>query len=346
MKKYWWNHDQDIEILSSGNPIAESSPRNIYLLDDLDTQSINEDLEDSILRNAEVHNPAEMDSDSDNDGEVVSIGSIIDERGRKLQVKELTRSRSITPFKIRENISHFMGWDQETEEIGWDDKLTKAVTKNYLENISDQKLGFTKPSSRLAIMNNEQNIALIFEKEYMKRTFNDFPLYYPWAVYEKEKSLDYDTVLQTFIDFQITFKRLKRKDSKDKIRIFRSGIVPKRKDEFNIHSCSIDMKITDKLIEFETFKTLVRLIIDDTFFKPEIQISPIGLVFKKKYLYSIISIWLYPPLTRFDEENIFNPKSIMDFIECMKRSLPDHIHHVLSTAVIVENETQSITSLY
>lgn len=345
MKKYWWNRTTEAES-STGDPIAESSPKN-SILDDLDTQSINEDLHDSILRVPEGLNQVEFDSDTDSGIESVKLDPVTDERGRKLQVSELTRTRSITPFNIRDNISHLLGWDQEYSDREWDDQINKLIiTEKHLINISDNKVGYCKPSSRSAIIKDEQNSALVFEKAYMKKIFNDFPLYYPWAVYEKDKSLECDTVLQTFIDYQIIFKRLKRNNSKDKIMIFRSGIVPKRTDEFNIKSCTIDMKITDKMIEFETFKKITKLLIDDTFFGPEVQIAPVGLIFKKKYLYSVISIWLHPPRDRFDDDNIFNPNLLMNFMLCIRNSLPHHLHSVLDTSVVIENETLAMTSLY
>lgn len=286
-RRHWWNNLDDIEIVSSNHtgPLDQSSPRG-FRLNELDNDSITEDLEDSLLRLNTVRQHENILNELDQvPSEVESIVLPLepeictDVRGRKITVTEdipltRTRSRSKTPFKIRDNLSHLFGWDklldtdpeyeEEASEVEGEGTDTPQPVEEY------PKLKYWKPCSRLALLDNDQFSAFLFELSLIKNHINDFPLNFPWVIWiTRSSKTEVKTVVENAIDLKLATKYIKGIYQECKVMVFKLGVLPKRKIPENINGISIDIQVNHDY-DFDAFKDIVNMTLNGALYKPDI----------------------------------------------------------------------------
>lgn len=276
-------------------------------------------------------------------------------RGRKLSIKkERSRSksgmsRSITPFKIRDNMSAVFGWAVEGSDDDFEGNISKIslLRCNGIKQDSTSKLAFSKPCSKIAILNTEQNNALNFELSILKTKLGYFPSYYNWnaVMFKTDKSRIIKNI-EYLHEADLLVKDIKEFTTYDKINITRHKFDPGRKG--NVKGCSVDMKLFNGEMEHKSFCHLIKLIIDgNSLAQPNIHLSIIGMEFKRrKAKYSTFSIQLYPPVANFDKENVFDPNLILELMNCIRDNLPDPFQSIIDTSIIVNNYDFTTISLY
>lgn len=286
-KKCWWNTDltDDIEIITSNYPPLDQSSPKADRFEELD--HITDDLEDSIMR-LDTKKLPKYHMDEFNLEKAFElpepspsiVESTLDERGRKVTVTEDvssafsgSRSRSRTPFKIRDNISHLLGWDKlEDQDPEYDETISKLGISGSLQKdkIHFSKLSYRKPCSRLALLDNDQVSAFNFELRLIRNHITDFPLNFPWVVWvSKESKTEWKTIIGNKIDFKSATKFIKSIYTDCKIMVFKLGVLPKRKNAENIDSISIDIQVSHDN-DYDAFKQILYTCLDGNLYSPDI----------------------------------------------------------------------------
>lgn len=283
-----WNIEEEknsvgllLEILSSSNaidgPLDQSSPKPaISNTNDIEIES--EGLVDFVGRNKTESNTKMTLGNLMVDQQAVENFS--NERGRSVSVREQSpkqSSRSRTPKKIRDSITHLLGWFQEADvENNEEVDLENTVSLLDMSKISflrvdwSPKLKYYKPCSRLALLNSDQYYAFNYEMDLLKTKVNDFPLYFQWCFWVwNEKYIGVHSIIENLIDLKVTCKTLKELYENSKVSIFKKGLIPRRKHPLNIDGVSIDIQV-DHHEAYEVFKGIIKIVVDGTLYKPDI----------------------------------------------------------------------------
>lgn len=306
------NHNLSIEILSCNNedtqipnpdediiPLDQSSPVPEADIDTswIDTKNVHNDIEElttfvnktslnnvkkklsilGLLKPGSAYDKQEENSSEEQVSMDIEIPQIQKVKRGKSQG---SLGKSVTPLKIRDNISHFLKLcpSQENQEISRQDNcgvfekvklMSKPLNNKKYINLNGV------PCSRLGLIDHNQCAAFIFQLDNIRKNTVDYAFYFDWVVWlerkneENNREMYMDRIIETKSDWKVSLKVCKKimQENPSKIHFSKVGTTPRRQSENLIDSGTVEFCVPIEY-EYPMFKELSIMVMDNLLYNP------------------------------------------------------------------------------
>lgn len=195
-----------------------------------------------------------------------------------------TLGPSVTPLRIRDNLHHLLHTLQseyDIKDLSYEERKQTQFLQNMGMDRSVRSVNISKlctfsgvPSSRLALLDNNQCSAFLYQLQKYKSHASQYSYYFSWMAWcekigSRGKKLIAEAVIDTNIDFEQYMKSLKKRVSlvDHRFHLLKLNFLPKRKSQRMINGGTIDIQVSINE-GYEMFKELGRLVMEDTLYKP------------------------------------------------------------------------------